>query len=209
MKEYDFIIVGAGSSGSVLANRLTENGKYTVCLLESGPKDRYPWIHIPIGYGKTMFHKKYNWGFETEPEPELNGRRVYQPRGRVLGGSSSINGLMYVRGQQRDYDEWAELGNPEWSWSLCLPYFRKLEHNDLGAGPTRGVNGPMWATTVPSGHPLADAFVAAGEAVGVPKVSDFNSGPQEGVGYYQLSTRKGYPALQPLLIFDRPYNDAI
>jgi len=192
MKEYDFIIVGAGSSGSVLANRLTENGKYTVCLLESGPKDRYPWIHIPIGYGKTMFHKKYNWGFETEPEPELNGRRVYQPRGRVLGGSSSINGLMYVRGQQRDYDEWAELGNPEWSWSLCLPYFRKLEHNDLGAGPTRGVNGPMWATTVPSGHPLADAFVAAGEAVGVPKVSDFNSGPQEGVGYYQLSTRKGY-----------------
>lgn len=192
MREFDFVIVGAGSSGSVLANRLSENGRYSVCLLESGPKDSYPWIHIPIGYGKTMFNKKYNWGFETEPEPHLNNRRVYQPRGRVMGGSSSINGLMYVRGQQRDYDEWADLGNPEWSWSRCLPYFRKLEHNDLGVGATRGVNGPMWATTVPSGHPLADAFVDAGVSVGVPKVNDFNSGPQEGVGYYQLSTRKGY-----------------
>ncbi|MBS0476848.1 MAG: GMC family oxidoreductase N-terminal domain-containing protein, partial [Proteobacteria bacterium] len=174
------------------ANRLTEGGKHTVKLLESGPRDSYPWIHIPIGYAKTMFNDKYNWGFKSEPEPNLDGRSVYQPRGRVLGGSSSINGLMYVRGQQRDYDEWADLGNATWSWDRCLPYFRKLEHNDLGSGPTRGTHGPLWATTVPGDNELVDAFISAGEAVGVPKVDDFNSGPQEGVGYYQLTTRQGY-----------------
>ena len=116
MEEFDYVVVGAGSAGCVLANRLTEGGKHTVKLLESGPRDSYPWIHIPIGYAKTMFNDKYNWGFKSEPEPNLDGRSVYQPRGRVLGGSSSINGLMYVRGQQRDYDEWADLGNATWSW---------------------------------------------------------------------------------------------
>jgi choline dehydrogenase len=192
MEEFDFVVVGAGSAGCVLANRLTESGRYTVKLLESGPRDNYHWLHIPIGYAKTMFNKKYNWGFQSEPEPHLNGRNIYQPRGRVLGGSSSINGLMYVRGQQRDYDEWATLGNPLWSWERCLPYFRKLEHNDLGPGPTRGQDGPLWATTVPGNNELVDAFIDAGEAVGVPKVNDFNSGPQEGVGYYQLTTKRGF-----------------
>ncbi|WP_304351318.1 GMC family oxidoreductase [Comamonas testosteroni] len=192
MEEYDFVVVGAGSAGCVLANRLTEGGKYTVKLLESGPRDSFPWIHIPIGYAKTMFNKKYNWGFSSEPEPELNGRSIYQPRGRVLGGSSSINGLMYVRGQSRDYDEWASLGNPLWSWDRCLPYFRKLEHNDIGPGPTRGQDGPLWASTVPGNNELVDAFIEAGHSLGVPKVNDFNSGPQEGVGYYQLTTRKGF-----------------
>ena len=151
MRNFDYVIVGAGSAGCTLANRLSEGGKYSVCLLEAGPADRYPWIHIPIGYGKTMFHKVYNWGFETEPDPNLNGRKVYWPRGRVLGGSSSINGLIYIRGQKHDYDLWAAQGNEGWSWDECLPYFKKLEHNDLGESATRGVGGPMWATTVPGG----------------------------------------------------------
>lgn len=192
MKAFDFVIVGSGSAGSVLASRLSESGKYSVCLLEAGPVDRYPWIHIPIGYGKTMFNKKYNWGFETDPDSNLNGRRIYTPRGKTLGGSSSINGLIYIRGQARDYDEWADLGNSEWSWEKCLPYFKKLEHNDLGASETRGVGGPMWATTVPGPHKLVDAFIEASAHNGVPVVNDFNDGKQEGVGYFQLSTRKGF-----------------
>ena len=192
MRNFDYVIVGAGSAGCTLANRLSEGGKYSVCLLEAGPADRYPWIHIPIGYGKTMFHKVYNWGFETEPDPNLNGRKVYWPRGRVLGGSSSINGLIYIRGQKHDYDLWAAQGNEGWSWDECLPYFKKLEHNDLGESATRGVGGPMWATTVPGGDKLVDAFISAAGACGVPHVKDFNDGRQEGVGYFQLSTRQGF-----------------
>lgn len=192
MKEFDYVIVGAGSAGCVLANRLTDNGRYSVCLLEAGPEDKYPWIHIPIGYAKTMQHTDYNWRFYTEPEPNLDNRQIYQPRGRTLGGSSSINGLIYIRGQQRDYDEWASLGNRGWSWKDCLPYFRKLETNDLGASETRGGDGPMHATSIPPNNTLVDAFIAASESLGVPRVNDFNSGPQEGVGYFQLSTHKGF-----------------
>lgn len=192
MRNFDYVIVGAGSAGCTLANRLSEGGKYSVCLLEAGPADRYPWIHIPIGYGKTMFHKVYNWGFETEPDPNLNDRKVYWPRGRVLGGSSSINGLIYIRGQKYDYDLWASQGNDGWSWDECLPYFKKLEHNDLGESATRGVGGPMWATTVPGGDTLVDAFISAAGVCGVPHVKDFNDGRQEGVGYFQLSTRQGF-----------------
>lgn len=192
MRSFDYVIVGAGSAGCVLANRLSENGKHSVCLVEAGPSDSYPWIHIPIGYGKTMFHRVYNWGFETEPDPNLNNRKIYWPRGRVLGGSSSINGLIYIRGQKYDYDLWARNGNIDWGWDQCLPYFKKLEHNDLGASETRGVGGPMWATTVPGGNTLVDAFIAAGGVCGVPHVNDFNDGHQEGVGYFQLSTRKGF-----------------
>ena len=191
MNIFDFVIVGAGSAGCVLANRLSKSGKYSVCLLEAGPSDRYGWIHLPIGYAKTMFHKTYNWGFYTEPEPNLDQRKIYWPRGRTLGGSSSINGLVYIRGQQRDYDEWAALGNPGWSWAECLPYFKRLEHNDLGESATTGTGGPLWATTIPGKNKLVDAFIAASQQNGVPVVSDFNSGPQEGVGYYQLTTRNG------------------
>ncbi len=191
MDSYDYVIVGAGSAGCVLANRLSEDEGCSVLLLEAGKRDTYPWIHIPIGYAKTMFHPVHNWKFSTDPDPNLNGRQIYWPRGRTLGGSSSINGLVYIRGQRRDYDEWRDLGNPGWDWNDCLPYFRKLEHNDLGPSQTRGMMGPVWASKVPGGDRLVDAFVAAATGNGVPEVEDFNTGEQEGVGYYQLSTRRG------------------
>ncbi|WP_179400837.1 GMC family oxidoreductase [Burkholderia guangdongensis] len=190
-RSFDYVVVGAGSAGCVLANRLSEGGRYSVCLLEAGPPDRYMWIHVPIGYGKTMFHPVYNWGFQTDPDPNMHNRRLYWPRGRTLGGSSSINGLIYVRGQRQDYDRWAALGNRGWSWDDCLPYFRRLEHNTLGAGPTRGVDGPLWASAIRQRHELVDAFVAASNRLGVRSVDDFNTGDQEGVGYYQLTTRRG------------------
>ncbi len=187
----DYIVVGAGSAGCVLANRLSANGKHSVCLLEAGPPDRSPWIHIPIGYGKTMFHKVLNWGYYTEPDPNMLNRRIYWPRGRTLGGSSAINGLIYIRGQRRDYDDWAAAGNPGWSWDECLPYFRKLENNDLGPGATRGTEGPLNATSIKTPHPLVEGLIGAAGALGLPHVTDFNSGDQEGVGYYQLTTRNG------------------
>ncbi|MFM0159264.1 GMC family oxidoreductase [Paraburkholderia sediminicola] len=192
VRSFDYVVVGAGSAGCVLANRLSENGRYSVCLLEAGPPDRFLWIHIPIGYGKTMFHPVYNWGFYTDPDPNMHGRKLYWPRGRTLGGCSSINGLIYIRGQKEDYDHWAALGNRGWSWKECLPYFRRLEHNELGESPTRGVDGPLWASTIKQRHELVDAFIAASNRLGVPTVDDFNQGDQEGVGYYQLTTRHGW-----------------
>ncbi|NPT47742.1 choline dehydrogenase [Paraburkholderia sp. 1N] len=192
VRSFDYVVVGAGSAGCVLANRLSENGRYSVCLLEAGPPDRFLWIHIPIGYGKTMFHPVYNWGFYTDPDPNMHGRKLYWPRGRTLGGCSSINGLIYIRGQKEDYDHWAALGNRGWSWNECLPYFRRLEHNELGESPTRGVDGPLWASTIKQRHELVDAFIAASNRLGVPTVNDFNQGDQEGVGYYQLTTRHGW-----------------
>ncbi|SEK08582.1 GMC family oxidoreductase [Paraburkholderia diazotrophica] len=191
-RRFDFVVVGAGSAGCVLANRLSEDGRYSVCLLEAGPADRYVWIHIPIGYGKTMFHPVYNWGFHTDPDPNMNNRKLYWPRGRTLGGCSSINGLIYVRGQKEDYDHWSALGNRGWSWDECLPYFRRLEHNELGEGATRGVDGPLWASMIRQRHELVDAFIAASNRLGVRTVDDFNTGDQEGVGYYQLTTRRGW-----------------
>lgn len=190
-QEVDYIVVGAGSAGCVLANRLSEDSRNSVCLLEAGPADKSMWIHIPIGYGKTMFHKTLNWGFYTDPDPNMLNRKIYWPRGRTLGGSSSINGLIFVRGQKADYDHWAELGNAGWSWDDCLPYFRKLENNDLGEGPTRGTKGPLNATSIKAKHPLVEAFIGAGQKLGVPRRQDFNDGVQEGVGYYQLTTRDG------------------
>ncbi|WP_175819326.1 choline dehydrogenase [Burkholderia sp. BCC0419] len=190
-RSFDYVVVGAGSAGCVLANRLSDGGRHTVCLLEAGPADHSMWIHVPIGYGKTMFHPVYNWGFHTDPDPNMHNRRLYWPRGRTLGGCSSINGLIYVRGQQQDYDHWAALGNRGWSWRECLPYFRRLEHNTLGEGPTRGTGGPLWASAIRQRHELVDAFVAASNRLGVRTVDDFNTGDQEGVGYYQLTTRNG------------------
>ncbi|MFJ4394914.1 GMC family oxidoreductase [Pseudomonas sp. NPDC089396] len=190
-RAYDFVIVGAGSAGCVLANRLSENGRYSVCLLEAGPTDRYPWIHIPIGYAKTMFHPVYNWGFYTDPDPGMNDRRIYWPRGKVFGGCSSINGLIFIRGQRADYDAWASAGNVGWGWDEVLPYFRRAECNDLGPGPTRGTDGPLSASSIKARNPLTDGFIGAAKELGVAHVQDFNTGDQEGVGYYQLTTRKG------------------
>lgn len=191
-KNYDYVIVGAGSAGCVLANRLSENGRYRVLLLEAGPPDNYPWIHVPIGYGKTMFHPEYNWGFSTEPDPGMNNRRIYWPRGRGLGGSSSINGLICVRGQPRDYDHWEALGNAGWGWRDVLPYFIKSEHNTRGGSQYHGADGPLWASDIDEPHELMEAIIRGGNELGVPRNDDFNGAQQEGVGYYQLFTKNGW-----------------
>ena len=188
----DYVIVGAGSAGCVLANRLSASGRHRVLLLEAGPRDRSIWIHIPIGYGKTMFHPVYNWGFYTDPEPNLNGRRVYWPRGRGLGGSSSINGLIYVRGQPEDYDRWEALGNRGWGWKDVLPYFIRLEGNSRGASEYHGADGPVACSDIGEKHELMEAIIGAANALGIPANDDFNGARQEGVGYYQLFTRKGW-----------------
>jgi choline dehydrogenase len=185
-------VIGAGSAGCVLANRLTENGRHSVLLLEAGPEDRYPWIHIPIGYGKTMFHPVYNWGFHTDPEPQMDGRRLYWPRGRTLGGSSSINGLIYIRGQPEDYDHWLSLGNQGWGWKDVLPDFLRMERNSRGASELHGDRGPQWCSDIRGRHELMEAIIRAGEEIGVPRNDDFNGTRQEGVGYYQLFTRRGW-----------------
>jgi choline dehydrogenase len=188
----DFVIIGAGSAGCVLANRLSADGRHTVLLLEAGPVDRNPWIHIPIGYAKTMFHPVYNWMFYTEPEPHMHGRKVYWPRGRGLGGSSSINGLIYIRGQREDYDRWAALGNRGWSYDELLPYFIRSEGNSRGADAYHGADGPLACSDIGETHPLMEAIIAAGGELGVPRNDDFNGARQEGVGYYQLFTRDGW-----------------
>ena len=187
---FDYVIVGAGSAGCVLANRLSANGR-TVLLLEAGPRDTYPWIHIPIGYAKTMFHPVLNWGFYTEPEPTMNGRKVYWPRGRTLGGSSAINGLISIRGQREDYDAWAAAGNPGWGYADVLPWFRMLEHNVRGTSDYHGTGGPLWASDIGVEHPLVEAMIAGAREIGIPRNDDFNGARQEGAGYYQLSTRRG------------------
>lgn len=189
---FDFIVVGAGTAGCVLASRLSESGKYDVLLLEAGPVDRYPWIHIPIGYAKTMFHRRYNWGFYTEPEPQLNNRRLYWPRGRVLGGSSSINGLIYIRGQPQDYDLWEEAGNRGWSWRDVLPVFRMLETNERGADDYHGDKGPLYCSNIAERHELMEAIMHGANELQVRTNDDFNGPSQEGVGYYQLFTRRGW-----------------
>lgn len=189
---FDYVVVGAGSSGCVLANRLSADGRHRVLLLEAGPRDNYLWIHIPIGYGKTMFHKAYNWGFHTEPEAGMHGREIYWPRGRGLGGSSSINGLIFIRGQREDYDHWAQLGNAGWDWNGVLPYFIKSEHNTRGASATHGGSGPLWSSDIREKHELMEAIIRGGQELGVPRNDDFNSGDQEGVGYYQLFTKNGW-----------------
>ena len=191
METFDYVVVGAGSAGCVLAARLSENGRFTVCLLEAGPEDRSFWIHLPIGYGKTMWDPQLNWMFETEPDPGMHDRRIFWPRGKCLGGSSSINGLIYIRGQQQDYEHWAALGNTGWSWDEVLPYFRRAEGNDRLSGPLHGQDGPLKASSIASKHPLVEAFIGSARGLGVPQTDDFNGASQEGVGYYQLSTHNG------------------
>ena len=191
MDSFDYIIVGAGSAGCVLANRLTASGRHRVLLLEAGGKDRNPWIHVPLGYGKLFTNAKVNWLYESEPEPELNNRRIIQPRGKVLGGSSSINGLLYVRGQHEDFDHWRQLGNAGWSFEDVLPYFRKSEDQERGADDYHGVGGPLAVSNVPDAHRLCEAFIDAAGELGIPRNDDFNGATQEGAGYFQITSRRG------------------
>ena len=162
---YDYIIVGAGSAGCVLANRLTESGKHRVLLLEAGPPNPNPWLHIPLGYGKLFTNTRYNWCYQTEPQPECHGRNVIAPRGKTLGGSSSINGLIYIRGQAEDFDHWRQLGNTGWSHEDVLPYFRKAEDNERGADEHHGAGGPLGVSDVRDKHPLAAGLHRRGGAM--------------------------------------------
>ena len=188
----DFIVVGAGSAGCTLAGRLSEDPQTRVLLLEAGPPDSSIWIHLPIGYGKTMWDPKVNWCFETEPDPGMNGRKIYWPRGKTLGGSSSINGLIYIRGQREDYDHWAALGNEGWSYDECLPYFKRAEGNQRGSSEFHGGEGPLKISDIGAKHELIEAFIEGAKQVGVPRTDDFNGARQEGAGYYQLTTHKGW-----------------
>jgi choline dehydrogenase len=189
--EYDYVIVGAGSAGCVLANRLSANGKDSVLLLEAGPRDSNIWIHVPIGYGKLFKEKTVNWMYQTEPEPGLEGRQVFQPRGKVLGGSSSINGLLYVRGQHEDYDRWRQRGNVGWGYDDVLPYFKKAENQQRGADEYHGAGGPLSVSDWRHEDPLSEAFVKAAVETGIPFNPDFNGKTQEGAGFFQTTTRRG------------------
>jgi len=185
---YDFIVTGAGSAGCVVAARLSESGRYRVLLLEAGPPDRNPWIHIPLGFTKTYVDPRVNWRFETQPQPQLANRRLYLPRGKTLGGSSSINGMVYMRGHHADYDEWRQRGCEGWDWDSVLPYFKKAENQTRGADEFHGVGGPLNVSDQPGRFELTDAVLEACVQAGIPRTADFNGAQQEGCGYYQTTT---------------------
>ncbi|MDG1353052.1 MAG: choline dehydrogenase [Sulfitobacter sp.] len=187
----DFIIVGAGSAGCVLANRLSANPRNKVILLEAGGRDWNPWIHIPVGYFKTIHNPAVDWCYKTEPDPGLNGRSLDWPRGKVLGGSSSLNGLLYVRGQPQDYDRWRQMGNVGWGWDDVLPLFKRAENNERGADEFHGDDGPLSVSNMRIQRPITDAWVAAAQAAGYPFNPDYNGETQEGVGFFQLTARNG------------------
>ena len=192
MKDYDYIIVGAGSAGSVLANRLSEDPANKVLLIEAGGSDRRFFIQMPIGYGITYHQKTVNWMYMTEPSPDADNKPSYWPRGKVMGGSSSINAMVYVRGNPKDFDEWSEAGNPGWSYKEVLPYFKKMESWQNGADNFRGGDGPLKVSEVSKQlHPLCDNFLSAAQEIGMKLNPDMNGEKQEGVGNYQITTHKG------------------
>jgi choline dehydrogenase len=189
---FDFVIVGAGSAGCVLAERLSANGRHSVLVLEAGGSDRRFFIHMPLGYGKTFYDPSVNWMYAAEADPGLNGQRDYWPRGKVLGGSSSINAMVYIRGAREDYENWEAAGNTGWGWDDVLRSYRAMEDTESGGNEFRGVGGPLHVSENSRDlHPLCKAFVAAGVAAGLPGNPDFNGAAQEGVGHYQLTTKGG------------------
>jgi choline dehydrogenase len=191
MDEFDFIIIGAGSAGCTLASRLSENGKYKICLMEAGGKDSNPWIHVPIGYAKLFTNKNVNWLYQTKNDDGWVKRSMAAPRGKVLGGSSSINGMIYIRGQKEDYNHWRQLGNTGWSYDDILPYFKKAEIQERGENEFHGVNGNLHVSDHKDNHPLAKAYVDAAVEEGFRENNDFNGETQEGFGPYQWTTYKG------------------
>jgi choline dehydrogenase len=192
VNEFDFIVVGAGTAGCVLANRLTASGRHSVLLLEAGGSDRRFWLRTPIGYGMSFYNPRVNWMYRTEPDPALAGRQGYWPRGKVLGGSGSINAMVFVRGQPHDFDDWAALGNPGWAWSDVLPYFRRLEDSAHGPSAMRGSGGPVHVSDVCADvHPLCESFLRAGEELGLARNPDINGASNEGVAINQITTRNG------------------
>ena len=192
MSDFDYIIVGAGSAGCVLANRLTESGKHKVLLLEAGGSDLSFFVQLPIGYGVSFFDEKVNWCYHTEEDEGLNGRKGYWPRGKVLGGSSSINAMCFIRGQHSDFDRWQAVGNPGWSWADVKPYFKKMEHNEAGANEWRGQGGPLnIADPRASYHPVNQHYLDAAAELGLPVIDDFNGESQEGASQFQITTKGG------------------
>ncbi len=191
MGDFDYIIIGAGSAGCVLANRLVSTNKYKILILEAGGNDSYPWIHIPVGYYKTMHNPKTDWCYNTEPDETMENRSIPYPRGKTLGGSSSINGLLYIRGQEEDYNLWRQLGNKGWSWKDVLPYFIKSENQERGKSEFHGVNGPLAVSDQRIRLDILDSFMNAAEEVGIPKTNDFNKGNNFGCGYFQVTEKNG------------------
>ncbi|MCW5711177.1 GMC family oxidoreductase N-terminal domain-containing protein [Shinella sp.] len=193
MDEFDYVIVGAGSAGCVLANRLSDGGRHRVALLEAGGGDLNFWVRMPIGYGKAFYHRTLNWKYLTEPVPGFDGRQSYWPRGKVVGGSSSINAMVFIRGQAEDFDGWRALGNPGWGYQDVLPLFRRMEDNAAGADEWRGKGGPLTVTNIEDVvHPLCRNYLAGGVEAGLPRNPDFNGATQEGIGIYQITTRNGF-----------------
>jgi choline dehydrogenase len=191
LTHYDYIIVGAGSAGCALANRLSASGKHSVLLLEAGGKDSHPMVHIPLGFAFTMKNPQFSWCYQSQPEPHMNNRRIDQPRGKLLGGSSSINGMVYIRGQREDYDHWAALGNRNWGYDDLLPIFKRCEHNTNGSSDYHGGDGQLWVGDVGDKYALADMYIQAATESGIPANTDFNGENQEGAGFYQVNIRNG------------------
>ena len=191
MEEFAYVIVGAGAAGCVLANRLSADGKNSVAVIEAGGKDNHIWIKVPAGFNKTVYNESLNWGYETAPGPHIDGRKIKFPRGKVLGGSGSINGHLYVRGQAADYDTWAQLGCRGWSWDDLLPYFKRAESREGGDDAVRGRSGPLVIEDQRDPHVLSRAYMAANEALGLKRTPDYNCGDQEGTLLYQNMMRNG------------------